>query len=129
VPNQIAYFNVFAGSDPAYIASDSDFDWGQDMLAMERYVRAHPQQDLYVSLNATGRVARHHLPAFKPVPPYPVTGWVAISERLYRINKDGWIDWLQQHEPVAIIGKTIRLYNIVDGDDFYISRSPASSDP
>jgi hypothetical protein len=31
VPNQITYFNVLGGSHPAYISSDSDFDWGQDI--------------------------------------------------------------------------------------------------
>lgn len=41
-PNQIAYFNAMAGSDPGFVLSDSDLDWGQDVLAMERYFAEHP---------------------------------------------------------------------------------------
>jgi hypothetical protein len=53
VPNQITYFNMLAGSEPAYISSDSDFDWGQDALAMERYFDAHPVPELYVQINGS----------------------------------------------------------------------------
>jgi len=51
VPNQRTYLNVLAGSDPAYVSSDSDFDWGQDVLAVERYFKGHPVPELYVQLN------------------------------------------------------------------------------
>lgn len=136
VPNQVTYFNIFAGSDPAYISSDSDFDWGQDALAMERYFDTHQVPELYIQINGTTQACRHRLPPLKALPIHPVSGWLAISERIYRLNQGairqdpcappgapsriiappGWLDWLKAHEPVAIIGKTIRLYHISDAE-------------
>jgi len=132
VPNQITYFNAFAGSDPAYISSDSDFDWGQDLLAMEKYFQEHQIPELYVALNGTAKACALDLPTLKALPTHPVLGWVAVSERIYRLNQGsvrrdpcgpysasnvvsappGWLNWLKQREPTAIIGKTIRLYNV-----------------
>jgi hypothetical protein len=62
-----------------------------------------------------------------------VTGWIAVSERIYRLNRGGirrdpcgppggmiadpgWLDWLKPYQPVAIVGKTVRLYHIEPGD-------------
>jgi hypothetical protein len=132
VPDQITYFNLFAGSDPAYVSSDSDFDWGQHALALERYFDTHQIPELYVQLNGTTKACSHRLPPLKALPLHPVSGWIAVSERIFRLNQGairqdpcaspgapseiiappGWLDWLKQYEPVAIIGKTVRLYHI-----------------
>lgn len=146
VPNQIAYFNVLAGREPAFVSSDSDFDWGQDMLALERYVATHPIPELYVALNGTTRACSHHLPPLKALPTHPVTGWIAVSERIYRLNRGGirrdpcgppggliadpgWLDWLKPYRPVAIVGKTVRLYHIEPPPGFSDADRPASSPP
>lgn len=67
------------------------------------------------------------------VNPPPAAGWIAVSERVYRLNRVGradpcsltsgptsqpigWLDWLKPLEPVAIIGKTIRLYYVIEKD-------------
>ena len=148
VPNQIAYFNILAGSDPAHVSSDSDFDWGQDFLAMERYFETHPVPELYVKLNGSTNVCSLRLPPIKDLPTQPVSGWVAVSERIYRMNKGsgfdpenpcdplsglkatpappGWLDWLKARKPVAIIGKTIRLYHIADAE---IADAPPQDSP
>jgi hypothetical protein len=73
VPNQIAYFNVFGGSQPSRIISDSDFDWGQDMLALEQYFGEHSLPELYVSLNGPAKACRHHLPPLKALPAHAVS--------------------------------------------------------
>lgn len=133
VPDQIAYFNVFAGREPGYVSGDSDFDWGQDALALERYFAEHPVPELYVLLTGTPKTCSLKLPPLKALPNHPVNGWIAISERQYRMNQGvvrenpcdypdapgkvflappGWLDWLKRHRPVAIIGQTVRLYHI-----------------
>jgi hypothetical protein len=131
VPNQLAYFNVLAGREPAYVSSDSDFDWGQDALALERYFETHEVPSLYLQLNGSVDVCALSLPPVQPLPTHPVSGWIAVSERIVRMNRgtihsdfcapryvvapQGWLDWLEPHTPVAIIGRTVRLYHIPGG--------------
>lgn len=86
-PNQIAYFNLMAGSDPGFVLSDSDLDWGQDVLAMEGYFADHPVPELYVLPNGTALFCAHNLPPLKTLPVgQQVNGWVAVFERPYRRN-------------------------------------------
>lgn len=82
------------------------------------------------------------LPAFTALGTTPAAGWIAVSERIYRLNRVGrddpcsltrgpqprpvgWLDWLKPFEPVATIGKTIRLYHIAE-QDLSASRMGAS---
>lgn len=131
VPEQLTYYNVLAGRDPARVSNDSDFDWGQDGLELERYFDEHPVPEVYLQLQGTLNPCRMRLPPFKTLPAYPVNGWIAVSERIHRLNRGGradvctgaplnapagWLDWLHARTPVAIIGKTIRLY--------YVDESP-----
>ncbi|MEP6917959.1 MAG: hypothetical protein ABJC89_20095 [Acidobacteriota bacterium] len=135
-PYQIMYFNAFAGSDPAFVTSDSDFDWGEHGFALEQYFAAHPTPELYVLLSGTTRTCRLALPPVKALPNHPVSGWIAVSENAIRRNRGsglqlnpcgnpaspgprfnapaGWLDWLRRREPVAIIGKTVRLYHVLE---------------
>jgi hypothetical protein len=137
VPDQIAYFNALAGLSPVRVSVDSDFDWGQDVLALERYLATHPIPELYVQINGPARLCRHALPLLRQLPPHPVTGWIAVSEMNYLFNgggirgdpcdgfvwkrgsrvPNGWLDWLRAHEPVAIVGKTIRLYHVLSAGE------------
>jgi hypothetical protein len=135
VPNQLTYFNAFAGSDPAYVSSDSDFDWGQHALALQQYFAQHQVPELYVLLSGTTKTCTLTLPPVKALPNHPVSGWIAVSERPFRVNQGvirenpcelpgdpgrtftpqpGWLDWLKRYEPVDIIGKTVRLYHVTD---------------
>ena len=114
-------------------SSDSDFDWGQHAVALKRYFATYHVPKLYVSLNGTTRTCSLRLPQLKALPTHPVSGWVAVSERTYRLNRGaiqkdpcvpagvpeqgilappGWLDWLKRYEPVDVIGKTVRLYHI-----------------
>lgn len=133
VPYQSAYYNVLAGREPAYISSDSDFDWGQDALALEAYFKAHAVPKLQLQLQGTVNPCKLQLPPFTALGTEPAVGWIAVSERVYRLNRVGrsdpcsltagptsrpigWLDWLRPLTPVAIIGKTIRLYHVSDKD-------------
>jgi hypothetical protein len=135
VPNQITYFNVLAGRDPAWVSGGANFDWGQGAVALERYFSERPVSELYILLSGTIRPCRMRLPPLKSLPDHPVTGWIAISDGPYRANggsvredpcavvdspgprriaAKGWLDWLKTHEPVAILEKTVRVYHITD---------------
>lgn len=130
----LASFNVFAGADPATVLLDSDLDWGQDLFALRREVRARGVDRLTLGFFGMGRLCRHDLPPLAGlVPGRPATGWIAISENYFRHRstfmllkdpcdptstyRDSEVPpapfaWLRAHTPVAVAGSSIRLYHI-----------------
>ena len=130
----LAYFNALAGSDPARILLDSDLDWGQDLYALRKEVRARGIERLTIGYFGMLRLCRHQLPPLTGlVPGKPTTGWIAISENYFRHRstfmllkypcdpkstyKDGEVQplpfaWLANQTPVAMAGVSIRLYFI-----------------
>ena len=49
-PDYLSYFNAFVRSDRPYeILSDSNLDWGQGLIAMRQYERAHPGERTWLA--------------------------------------------------------------------------------
>jgi hypothetical protein len=136
-PRQLSYANALTASRADYYLDDSDFEWGQDVLAMEAYFRRHRVEQFYVVPNGTAMFCRHQLPPLKALPvDHHVTGWIAVFQRPYSINgglmsKDicqpfsldnivtapaGWLDWLHQRVPVAVIGSGVLLFHVSDAE-------------
>jgi hypothetical protein len=135
-PYQLAYFNELAGKDPGSILNGSDLDWGQDFFALVRYCRTHHVDELSIAYEGTLDQCAHGLPPLRPLDPYtPTTGWIAISDIYWRhitasaLRRDPcnpgsvygattmrpeWFQWLHHFEPVAVAGRSIRIYHIVD---------------
>ena len=130
VPRQLAYFNVIASGRTGLLRERSDFDWGQDVIAMEAYFRGIPCRNCIWCPTAP-RVCRHDLPALKPLPVgLEVNGWIAVFERPYQLNQGrtsrdicqppspantvavpkGWLDWLHQRRPEAVIGSACSYF-------------------
>lgn len=126
-PDYLSYFNGLAGSEPAAVVTGSDLDWGQDLLRLSQKLKELKVQHLTLGYFGTAIPERHGLPAFTELAPYePVTGWVAISEHRLRVGgqylrrtmkkSTGAFDWLNEYQPVARVGKSIRLYYIKPGN-------------
>ncbi len=138
-PNQIAYFNVFAGPDPGWVLSDADFDWGQDVIALERYFAKHPVARAYLLGNGSALWCRHKLPHLTPLPAAgEVNGVIVAFERPYRSSYRGpmldvcgspvspqnmaavdgdWLSWLQRRQPIARVGAAVRIYRVTDAEE------------
>ena len=107
-PDYLAYFNEAAGRHPENIALDSNLDWGQDVLRLAQFVKHEHIPHIYVS--AFGDWRSYDMPA-DPLPPNArVTGWIAVSENQFRMEKG--FEWLERERPVRRIGKSIRVYYI-----------------
>jgi len=139
-PRQLSYTNAIASGRPDYFVSDSDFDWGQDVLAMEDYFRAHPVPELYLVPYGSALFCRHDLPPLTALPVgREVNGWIAVFDRPYQLNESGtplggawkdvcqpvgpsnnagapkgWLDWLHRRTPVAVIGSGVLLFHVTD---------------
>lgn len=130
-PHELAYFNRLAGSEPGEYLVDSDLDWGQDLVHLERFFADKPDATLHIAYFGNARLCERELPNLKWLKPHrPVSGWIAISEMYYRdhwkltysepcqrdrprtIKKPHPYRWLQGHEPVARAGRSIRIYRI-----------------
>ena len=113
-PDYLPYFNE-AARRPERIALDSNLDWGQDLLRLQRLVRSERMEPLYLAYFGSADWRRHGIPATDLPPGQPVRGWVAISEmQLAMPDRGGRGDyrWLLTHDPERRVGKSIRLYRI-----------------
>jgi len=116
-PDHLAYFNLFAGAEPERLLVDSDLDWGQDINRVATELRARGIGRVFAALQGSADLSRHGFPAHGDLDWYqPATGWIVISLTQWAFGTnpppyDGYA-WLKGFEPVATIGKTVRLYYV-----------------
>jgi len=135
-PDYLPWFNALAGRQPERVLIDSDLDWGQDLLRLERELANRRIDQIFIAYFGASEICRHALPHMTWLRPRePVHGWIAISQT-FRHGIDGsyyrdgnpcdrsqmvgtfrpdttQYDWLDAHQPVARIGGgSILLYNI-----------------
>jgi hypothetical protein len=113
-PDYLPYFNAFAGREPRKILLDSNLDWGQDLLRLERRARDLKIDALRLSYFGTADLERHPLPPLLPVVhDRPLPGWFAVSEaHLGSRDHPQTFPWLARFPDYERVGKSIRLYRI-----------------
>jgi 4-amino-4-deoxy-L-arabinose transferase-like glycosyltransferase len=116
-PDYLAYFNEMAGSHPENVLVDSDLDWGQDLFRLAAALRAYKVDRLALAYYGSADLSRHGLPSFTRLGPrQPMTGWIAISlSSLKTAEPAGAFAWLEAYKPMALVGRSIRLYNVPRG--------------
>lgn len=131
-PHHLAYFNELSGGPENgwQLLSDSNIDWGQDLRALDDYLKQHDEvTDLKLAYFGTfppGELGiKYSLPPLQPEP-----GWYAISVNIMQgrpnplRKQDGTIQnvfddpfgYLRFFEPVAKIGESIRVYHVTEED-------------
>jgi len=122
-PDYLAYFNEVAERHPDRILVDSDLDWGQDLLRLSEAVRSRGLPSLAIAYFGSADLTRHGLPPSQKLGPYQqATGWIAISEFKLKFGEyhhppyKGY-EWLEAYQPVALVGRSIRLYYVPEKAD------------
>lgn len=113
-PDHLAYFNEAAAGRPERILVDSNLDWGQDILRLERFVEERQIRDLTVLILFSADLPRHRLQVNWLEPHAQPRGWIAVSATslaLQNCKTDGY-RWLRHRRPVHKIGQSINLYYI-----------------
>jgi hypothetical protein len=117
-PDYLAYFNELGGHHPERILIDSDLDDGQDLKRLADTLRARRIPVVWLTYAGSATVAEHGLPPVRWLKPHQtVTGWVAASLysiKLGSLDQPGHDDfaWLERYRPVALVGRSIRLYYV-----------------
>lgn len=115
-PDRISYFNPLTGSNPSWIASDSNFDWGQDNLRLLYALKAHKVETVALCMPFTIKdiyPLLHQEFRLLPCPDAPQPGWVAVtSDEVMLASENKSMPWLKEHSPVENIGRTAKLYYI-----------------
>ena len=124
-PNYLSFFNLPSRPYRLHLLSDSNLDWGQDLLALSRWQADHPRTRLYLCYFGSVDPAVYgidylNLPGGtyfnrdERVPDAP--GVIAMSaSRLQGVHlspelRDFYRNLLKDREPIEILGGSIYLF-------------------
>ena len=125
-PDYLAYFNAFAGGpeNGHRHLLDSNLDWGQDLKRLKTYMEKQGIKEIGLAYFGHVDPAVYGID-YHTIGEIPESGHIAISANYlyglpYLITYDtpskpiapGTFRWLHEHEPVAHIGHSIRIYSI-----------------
>ena len=128
-PHYLSYFNELGGgTDGGYrIATDSNYDWGQDLKRLARFAEEYGIEKIAVDYFGGGSPSYYLGEKFEPwwsSRGYPEGGgWLAVSANVLmgaygeigsgfaRKPEDSY-EWLKPFRPVARAGKSIFIYRL-----------------
>ena len=112
MPDHLAYFNSLGGKSAEEILVVADLDWGQDLKRLEKVLQERGISKIHLAYQGSANLAREPLPSFELLKPgVPVKGWVAIS-LAKKLRGGPAFAWLDDHDPVERVGRSIDLYYI-----------------
>ncbi|HLC84575.1 MAG TPA: glycosyltransferase family 39 protein [Candidatus Nanoarchaeia archaeon] len=120
VPDQIAYFNEFAGGPEngyKYLI-DSNLDWGQDLKQLGWYLDEHGIGSVKMAYFGKDSRAYRGI-TWEELKCAPESGVLAVSvNRLVGLDAESseCLEWLRGFEPIAKIGYSIFVYNLSEED-------------
>ena len=124
-PNYISYFNTLGGgTENGYkIAVDSNYDWGQDLKRLEKFVEKNNIQKIAVDYFGGGSPEYYLGEKFEPwwSSKGRPEGWFAISltfsqgtyanpTKGYTLKPEDLYAWMRNTKPVARAGTSILIY-------------------
>jgi len=111
-PDYFPYFNELAARNPSRYLSDSNLDWGQDLLRLRRFCRQRGITTLAQALftatdvQALGLPPKVEIDWSKP-PAVPA----ALSESTLVAGRGAAFNWADD-QPYVRVGKSIRVYGL-----------------
>ncbi len=122
-PDYLTHFNGFVGGAKNGInyLDDSNIDWGQDLKRLKTYMDEHDIAEVKLQYYGTSDIKCYGI---KTVPItdkellerpdagyyYAMSAHYLARLKLAVIEGSGKLDWLEEYEPVDIIGNTIYIY-------------------
>lgn len=147
-PHSLSYFNELVGGPrggPNHLGAwgDSNFDWGQDLLYLKRWLERHPEAEL-AGLAFNGAYDAWMVGILAPPPPPgpevqgnaarrgggrvgPMPGWYALSINRVCSRTPEYV-YFSRFQPVATAGYTINVYHVTLEDANRVRREYALAD-
>ena len=128
-PHHLAYLNAAVGGAERgpYLLDDSNIDWGQDLPALAKWQKQHPEaQPIKLWYFGTANPASYgvvSIPFASGDYSNPRPGYYAISAhrlvtlRKYQAKLNRDIDWLEKYKPIARAGYSIYIYSFPPADE------------
>lgn len=130
-PDYLAYFNELVGGPEGghrYL-TDSNLDWGQDLIQLRHYMEEHDIEELSLSYFGNVDPGAYGI-RYEPLPSHfsigqmgdftplaPAPGYYAISvtnlSGQYLIENPSVLNWFVHQQPVATIGHSINVYRVL----------------
>lgn len=114
-PDYFPYFNELAARNPSRYLTDSNLDWGQDLLRLRRFCRQRGITVLPRAVFSTSDVAALGLPPKGEIdwsrPPRVPTAVSETSLVIGRLRYPMAYYWADD-QPYVRVGKTIRIYGL-----------------
>jgi 4-amino-4-deoxy-L-arabinose transferase-like glycosyltransferase len=111
-PEFLPWYNEPATPWATLIHVDSDYDWGQGLWQLNKELKVLHVDQMWISYNGALDLDQFGLPPWQTLPnSVPEKGWIVISESNYRVRARDF-GWLSAYKPVAMAGKTLRIYHI-----------------
>lgn len=122
-PDYLAYFNGFAGAHPENVLVDSNYDWGQEMIYLAKYLREMKVKKVYLAcLQGVGN--HDYMRLWYGLPQVEnmdarvqLPGWSVICptiDKAYRSqmlpDAPGMIPWYDQVAPTKRLGPLALYY-------------------
>lgn len=123
-PDYFMYFNEFAGSDPARILVDSNYDWGQDYRLLSRRLKELGVKEFWLATWFTADESHfrnlqplYGLPMVRKVDDFvPAPGWTVVSPtydkslRFWSRGGDPTPAWYDRETPREHVGALQLFY-------------------
>jgi hypothetical protein len=123
-PDYLSYFNILAGSNPERIVVDSDLDWGQNTIRLQRRLKELGAAQVAfgdLNLRPNHLMFWPGLPNVQNLDPFrAVEGWTAVSPTMWMVrygpitHKFRVEPWWVSYHPIEKVG-TLWLYYLPPG--------------
>jgi hypothetical protein len=115
-PDYLSYFNIFVPPAQSYrLLTDSNLDWGQGLVALAKFERGHPTDDISLAYFGSVDPRIYGIRAHQLTEGEKAAGTIVISASNLSgqfLQNPAAYHWLLQYPRTAILNHSLYVYNV-----------------
>jgi Dolichyl-phosphate-mannose-protein mannosyltransferase len=115
-PDYLSYFNVFVRPHDTYkLLDDSSLDWGQGLLALREYQKAHPGEQIWLAYFGSVEPQVYGVEARPLLEGQRVHGTVAVSSSNLAgqfLDDSNAYRWLLEYPRVGVLNHSMQIFRV-----------------